>query len=217
MLLCTKPLQNLDFFEASRKGLSNKIQAYKKNNWIVKETTSALTTTPSGLKYKTIREGTGRSPKVSNRVNAHYAGWLTDGTGFDNSYDRGAPSEFPLAQVIPGWTEGLQLMKEGDKWLLTIPPKLAYGARGAGYRGCQSVTRSGLTCQSWAAQTPHQHSLADESAGESAEAAKNRCRNPDGGDSIWCYTTDSRKRWEYCNPIVNCAGYWSGWSGCCVR
>lgn len=75
-----------------------------------------------------------------------------------------------------------------------------YGARGAGYRGCQSVTRSGLTCQSWAAQTPHQHSLADESAGESAEAAKNHCRNPDGGDSIWCYTTDPNMRFDYCDP-----------------
>lgn len=75
-----------------------------------------------------------------------------------------------------------------------------YGARGAGYRGCQSVTRNGLTCQSWAAQTPHQHSLADESAGESAEAAKNHCRNPDGGDSIWCYTTDPNVRFDYCDP-----------------
>ena len=75
-----------------------------------------------------------------------------------------------------------------------------YGARGAGYRGCQSVTRSGLTCQSWAAQTPHQHLLADESAGESAEAAKNHCRNPDGGDSIWCYTTDPNTRFDYCDP-----------------
>lgn len=75
-----------------------------------------------------------------------------------------------------------------------------YGARGAGYRGCQSVTRSGLMCQSWAAQTPHQHSLVDESAGESAEAAKNHCRNPDGGDSIWCYTTDPNVRFDYCDP-----------------
>ena len=75
-----------------------------------------------------------------------------------------------------------------------------YGTRGTGYRGCQSVTRNGLTCQSWAAQTPHQHSLADESAGESAEAAKNHCRNPDGGDSIWCYTTDPNVRFDYCDP-----------------
>ena len=91
-----------------------------------------LTTTASGLKYKTIREGTGKSPKVSNRVLAHYAGWLTDGKGFDNSYDRGAPSEFPLANVIPGWTEGLQLMKEGGATLFVIPPEIGYGARGAG-------------------------------------------------------------------------------------
>ncbi|MDG1049091.1 MAG: FKBP-type peptidyl-prolyl cis-trans isomerase [Planctomycetota bacterium] len=93
---------------------------------------SELTTTPSGLQYKTIREGTGRSPKVSNRVLAHYAGWLMDGSGFDNSYDRGSPSEFPLANVIPGWTEGLQLMKEGGATLFVIPSELGYGARGMG-------------------------------------------------------------------------------------
>lgn len=93
---------------------------------------SELTTTASGLKYKTIREGTGRSPKASNRVSAHYAGWLTDGTGFDNSYDRGAPTDFGLGQVIKGWTEGLQLMKEGGATLFVIPPEIGYGARGAG-------------------------------------------------------------------------------------
>ena len=79
-----------------------------------------------------------------------------------------------------------------------------YGARGAGYRGCQSVTRSGLTCQSWAARTPHQHShffaRASADGGESAEDAKNHCRNPDGGDSIWCYTTDPNTRFDYCDP-----------------
>ncbi len=90
---------------------------------------SELTTTASGLKYKTIREGTGKSPKVSNRVLAHYAGWLTDGKGFDNSYDRGAPSEFPLGNVIPGWTEGLQLMVVGEKRRLWIPQDLAYAGR----------------------------------------------------------------------------------------
>ena len=93
---------------------------------------SELTTTASGLKYVTIREGSGRAPKASNRVSAHYAGWLTDGTGFDNSYDRGAPTDFPLANVIPGWTEGLQLMKEGGATLFVIPSELGYGSRGAG-------------------------------------------------------------------------------------
>lgn len=93
---------------------------------------SELTTTPSGLKYKTIREGTGKTPTASNGVLAHYAGWLTDGTGFDNSYDRGAPLEFNLGGVIAGWTEGLQLMKEGGATLFVIPPSIGYGARGAG-------------------------------------------------------------------------------------
>jgi len=93
---------------------------------------SELTTTPSGLKYKTIREGTGKTPTASNGVLAHYAGWLTDGTGFDNSYDRGAPLDFNLGGVIAGWTEGLQLMKEGGATLFVIPPSIGYGARGAG-------------------------------------------------------------------------------------
>ena len=80
-----------------------------------------------------------------------------------------------------------------------------YGARGAGYRGCQSVTRSGLTCQSWSAQTPHQHAFDEDEGffsrgGESAADAKNHCRNPDGGDSIWCYTTDPNIRFDYCDP-----------------
>ena len=72
-----------------------------------------------------------------------------------------------------------------------------YGARGAGYRGCQSVTRSGLTCQSWSKQTPHAHAF-DEA--DSVANAKNHCRNPDGGDSIWCYTTDKNVRFDYCDP-----------------
>ena len=62
----------------------------------------------------------------------HYRGTLTDGTEFDSSYKRGQPAKFPVNRVIPGWTEALQLMKEGDKWKLTIPPNLAYGERGAG-------------------------------------------------------------------------------------
>ena len=93
---------------------------------------SELTTTPSGLKYKTIREGNGKTPTASSGVSAHYAGWLTDGTGFDNSYDRGAPLDFNLGGVIAGWTEGLQLMKEGGATLFVIPPSIGYGARGAG-------------------------------------------------------------------------------------
>ncbi|MEZ6018106.1 MAG: FKBP-type peptidyl-prolyl cis-trans isomerase [Planctomycetota bacterium] len=91
-----------------------------------------LTTTPSGLKYKVLREGTGKQPKASSSVNAHYTGWLTDGKKFDSSWDRGAPIDFSLTGVVAGWTEGLQLMKEGGRILLVVPPSLGYGARGKG-------------------------------------------------------------------------------------
>lgn len=91
-------------------------------------------TTVSGLQYKVISLGpdSGRSPKATDKVRVHYKGSLTDGKVFDSSYDRGEPIEFPLNGVIPGWTEGLQLMKEGDKFELYIPSNLGYGPRGAG-------------------------------------------------------------------------------------
>ncbi len=89
-----------------------------------------LTTTESGLRYQVIREGFGASPTPAQSVKAHYCGWLTDGTQFDASFDRGAPSDFPLSRVIPGWTEGLQLMKQGGIYKFVIPGDLAYGARG---------------------------------------------------------------------------------------
>lgn len=89
-------------------------------------------TTASGLQYKTILEGTGASPSVENVVTVHYIGKLLDGTVFDSSVERGEPVEFPLGQVIPGWTEGVQLMKKGGKIELYIPSDLAYGPNGAG-------------------------------------------------------------------------------------
>ena len=85
----------------------------------------------SGLQYKVLREGTGRSPSATDRVKTNYRGTLVDGTEFDSSYKRGQPAEFPVNRVIPGWTEALQLMKEGAKWELYIPPNLAYGTRGS--------------------------------------------------------------------------------------
>lgn len=91
-----------------------------------------VVTTASGLKYEVLTSGTGKSPAATDRVTIHYRGTLTDGTEFDSSYKRGAPSTFPVNRVIAGWTEALQLMHEGDKWRLTIPPELAYGKRGAG-------------------------------------------------------------------------------------
>lgn len=91
-----------------------------------------IKTLPSGLQYKVITEGTGKSPKESDTVNVNYRGTLIDGTEFDSSYKRGQPATFPVNGVIPGWTEALQLMKEGAKWQLFIPANLAYGEKGAG-------------------------------------------------------------------------------------
>ena len=87
---------------------------------------------PSGLQYKEITPGTGKSPKTTDTVTTHYKGTLIDGTEFDSSYRRGEPATFPVSGVIAGWTEALQLMKEGAKWQLYVPPNLAYGERGAG-------------------------------------------------------------------------------------
>ena len=86
-------------------------------------------TTASGLKYEVMKSGTGTiHPKASDTVTVHYHGTLLDGTVFDSSVERGQPASFPLNQVIPGWTEGVQLMKQGDKFKFTIPANLAYGA-----------------------------------------------------------------------------------------
>ncbi|MBP2668716.1 MAG: FKBP-type peptidyl-prolyl cis-trans isomerase [Deltaproteobacteria bacterium] len=89
-------------------------------------------TTASGLQYKVIREGAGKSPTADNTVEVHYKGTLIDGKEFDSSYTRNQTATFPVSGVIPGWTEGLQLMKEGGKYMLFVPSNLAYGERGAG-------------------------------------------------------------------------------------
>jgi FKBP-type peptidyl-prolyl cis-trans isomerase FklB len=86
----------------------------------------------SGLQYKVITEGSGKTPKATDKVSVHYKGTLLNGKEFDSSYKRNQPAEFPVNGVIKGWTEALQLMKEGSKWMLYIPSDLAYGARGAG-------------------------------------------------------------------------------------
>jgi len=85
---------------------------------------------PSGLQYKVIKEGTGNTPTADDKVKTHYRGTLIDGTEFDSSYKGNKPAEFPVKGVIKGWTEALQLMKEGGKWELYIPANLAYGQRG---------------------------------------------------------------------------------------
>jgi len=89
-------------------------------------------TTESGLQYKVINAGSGKTPKGTDLVEVHYRGTLIDGTEFDSSYSRGEPTSFPVNGVIKGWTEALMMMKEGDKWQLVIPSELAYGTRGSG-------------------------------------------------------------------------------------
>lgn len=91
-----------------------------------------VVTTPSGLQYEVLKEGEGKQPKAGDSVTVHYTGKLIDGTVFDSSVERGAPATFGVTQVIPGWVEALQMMKEGAQWRLYIPSNLAYGPNGAG-------------------------------------------------------------------------------------
>ncbi len=91
-----------------------------------------VVTLASGLQYRILKKGSGKKPKLTDTVTAHYKGTLIDGTEFDSSYRRNQPVSFPVNGVIAGWTEALQLMEEGARWQLFIPPHLAYGERGAG-------------------------------------------------------------------------------------
>ena len=91
---------------------------------------TGVVTTASGLQYQVLKTGTGKSPKATDKVKVNYEGRLADGTIFDSSYKRGEAVTFPLNQVIKGWTEGVQLMKEGAKYRLFVPPALGYGEAG---------------------------------------------------------------------------------------
>jgi FKBP-type peptidyl-prolyl cis-trans isomerase len=97
-------------------------------------TKKGVKTTESGLQYRVLEEGSGKSPDENDEVTVHYEGTLINGEVFDSSYERGEPTSFPVNRVIPGWTEALQMMKEGGKWEIYIPSDLAYGQQGAGQK-----------------------------------------------------------------------------------
>lgn len=120
-----------EFERRQRAGVQSNIDAGRKYMDQISMNKSVYTTA-SGLKYMMLREGNGKKPKITDRVKVHYTGTLIDGTKFDSSVDRGEPITFALNQVIPGWTEGLQLMDEGSKYMLYIPYNLGYGEQQAG-------------------------------------------------------------------------------------
>jgi len=120
-----------------RRATNNKKIADENKNtaadfWTENAKKEGVEQTRSGLQYLVLEEGNGKSPAATDMVKVHYHGTLLDGSVFDSSVDRGQPISFGLNQVIPGWTEGLQLMKEGGKTRLFIPSELAYGDRAAG-------------------------------------------------------------------------------------
>jgi len=118
--------QKADAAKAQEVAAENKIEGEK----FLAENKSkdGVQTTESGLQYIVLKEGTGKQPTTASKVKVHYHGTLIDGTVFDSSVDRGEPTEFGVTQVIKGWTEGLQLMKEGAKYKFFIPSDIAYGA-----------------------------------------------------------------------------------------
>ena len=121
----------MEFEQRQRAGVQENIEKGEKFMQEMSNNKSVYTT-KSGLKYRQVREGNGKKPKATDRVKVHYTGSLIDGTKFDSSYDRGEPITFKLNEVIPGWTEGLQLMDEGSKYILFIPYNLGYGEQQMG-------------------------------------------------------------------------------------
>ena len=119
--------------ERARLMAENSQQIEKGRSWLATNAVAGgVITTPSGLQYKVLKEGTGSTPGPEDMVKVHYTGKTIEGNQFDSSYDRGEPAQFRVSNVIRGWVEGLQLMKEGSRLMLYIPYDLAYGERGAG-------------------------------------------------------------------------------------
>lgn len=116
--------------ELKEKGEKNRTESQA--FMVANKAKEGVITLPSGLQYKILQEGSGKTPKASDEVTVNYTGFLLDGTEFDSSSKRGEPGSFRVDKVIPGWTEALQLMKEGSRWQLFVPPQLGYGERNAG-------------------------------------------------------------------------------------
>lgn len=121
-----------DFFSRKAEEQAKAAKAEGENFLAENTKKEGVKTLPSGLQYKVLREGDGRKPSATDKVECHYEGTLINGEVFDSSYRRGETATFGLNQVIKGWTEGLQLMQEGAKYRFFIPYDLAYGERGAG-------------------------------------------------------------------------------------
>lgn len=119
-----------DYLEDLQKKATAAAQAESKSFLEENAKKEGVKVTSSGLQYKVLKEGEGVSPAAEDEVTVHYTGKLLNGTVFDSSVNRGEPTTFPLNRVIPGWTEGLQLMKEGAKYEFFIPSDLAYGPQG---------------------------------------------------------------------------------------
>lgn len=120
------------FFEEKQNAQAKSAKAEGENFLAENAKKDGVVVLPSGLQYQVLKEGTGKQPKATDQVECHYEGTLINGQVFDSSYQRGQTVTFGLNQVIAGWTEGVQLMKEGAKYRFFIPYNLAYGERGAG-------------------------------------------------------------------------------------
>lgn len=121
-----------EYMQGAMERKASKIKEESQAFLNMNKTAAGVKVTSTGLQYKILASGKGKAPAATASVTVHYTGKLVDGIVFDSSVERGEPATFTVNQVIPGWTEALQLMHEGDKWMLFIPAELGYGERGAG-------------------------------------------------------------------------------------